>query len=140
MAVKITLTPQDILRGVLLTPAWYVLKTGKPSTQVSKKGDSTTFVVPFVVQAGTNTKDGKSPVGVPITRYYSEKAPGFIVKLLMAYGTTIDEKKTQSFDLEACEGKVIEGYIENQLDNNKVMQNHIVDFRPHSATQVPVSR
>ena len=129
MAVKITLTPQDILRGVSIIPAWYRLKTGRPSTQVSKKGDSTTFVVPFVVQAGPNTKDGKSPVGVPLTRFYSEKAPGFIVKLLKAYGVKVDETRVQSYDLAPCEGKEVEGYVENQLDDHKVMQNTIVDFR-----------
>jgi len=136
MALKITLTPEDVLHGVLLTPGWHRLKIKRPSSQLSKKGDSTVFVFPFVVMSGPITKEKKPSAGVPVTGFYSDKDRGrgklFLAKLLKSLGVTVDDKQAQSYDLEGCEGKETEGYIENQLDNNKVMQNTIVDFRPVS--------
>src|ERR1700751_3953161 len=117
---RLTITPEDYLRGRILNPAWYRLKVKSAVDELSKAGDSNNVVVDFVVVSGPKQKDGSDPAGIPLRRYYSEKAPGFANKLFQAFGAGLDGKKTAIVDFDGIVGKEIDGFIDNQLDNKNV--------------------
>ena len=127
--MRLQINPEDILRSVVLEPGWYKTKIKDVAEEPSKKGDSTNYVVDFVVVSGPTQKEGRTPVGVPIRRYYSEKAPGFVIPLFKAFGIIFDGSKAVTVDFEGLKGKELEVYVLNQRDLNGVMRNVAEDFR-----------
>ena len=133
MPLTFTVTREDMLRGKVLEPGWYKAVISKVSQEPASTDGSTNTIIDFTVTEG-QFKD------TPLKRYFSEKAPGFIVPFLVACGAPVGEAGG-TFDIEKCKGKVIMIYVANDMYNNRPT-NKVEDFRPVSggaATSTPLT-
>lgn len=123
-SIPFSVTREDLLRGKTVAPGWYPLyiksvEKGEAKTDGSMKAD-----VAFVVLAEGPYKD------IPVSRTFSEKAPGFTVPFIEAVAKKkVDPEKGGTFDLAMAQGKKVWGYIKNELYQNRLV-NRVEDFRP----------
>lgn len=127
MAVKFTVTREDMLRSKILDPGWYRMRVKKVWQEASAAGDSTNTWVEFTVISGPAQKDHSDAKDTPVRRCFSEKAPGFIVPFLKAAGAQV-AADGGDFDVEKSVGKEMGVYIENKMYENKP-QNNAADFK-----------
>lgn len=129
--LKFTIRREDLLRSKLLDPAWYVAKIKKPWKEPTKKGDSDNYIVDFTITTGPSQKDGINPVGLSVRRYFNEKGSGYAKTFFEALGVKFDlAKEAFEVDFEAAEGREVQVYVSNRLDDSGVMRNSVEDFRP----------
>lgn len=121
MPLTFTVTREDMMRGKTVDPGWYKAIIKNVSQEPANTDGSTNTIVDFVVLEGP-FKD------VPLRRFFSEKAPGFIVPFLVACGAPVGEQGG-TFDVEKCKGKTIQVYVINEMYNNR-STNKVEDFRP----------
>jgi len=111
----ISFSKKDILRGVILDPAWYRVKIDETGEKRSKAGDSDNYLMSATVIRNADNGDGgsdKKPIaGVPLDWNFNSKAIGFMVGFFEALGQTVEEGKR--FDLDATVGEVIDIFVEN---------------------------
>lgn len=124
MPLTFTVTREDMLRGKTLDPGWYKLFIKNVTQEPAGTDGSTNTIIDFVVTEG-GFKD------VPLRRWFSEKAPGFIVPFLVACGAPVGEQGG-TFDMDRCKGKTILGYVINEMYQNRPT-NKVEDFRPLGA-------
>ena len=124
-SIPFQITREDLLRGKTIAPGWYPLfikavEKGEAKTDGSLKVD-----VSFVVRGDSPFKD------VPVGRTFSEKAPGFTVGFIEAVmKKKIDVDKGGTFDLAMATGKMVWGYIKNEMYQNRLV-NRVEDFRSY---------
>jgi len=129
MPAKLTLTAQDLKRGTIIEEAsWYPIVITAVKEEMNSKGDAKNVVVDGELLPSSDPNKQKY-AGVPIRRYFSEKAPGMAKNYITACGVVIGEEGGE-FDLEGSVGRQMEAYIKTRLDDNGRMQNDVVDFRP----------
>jgi hypothetical protein len=106
----IQFTEKDLLRGKVVTPAWYIVNIDHVGEAPSKDGGSTNYLTEGTIirDADTGSEEFK---GVPIDWNFNSKALGFARGFLEALGVTVTA--TQRFELANAVGKQIEMYIEN---------------------------
>jgi hypothetical protein len=121
MPLTFTITREDMLRGKTVEPGWYKLYVKNVSQEPATTDGSTNTIIDFTVVEEGAFKD------VPLRRYFSEKAPGFIVPFLVACGAKMGADGG-TFNMENCRGKTIMGYIINEMYNNRPT-NKVEDFR-----------
>lgn len=113
----IEFSKKDILRGVILDPAWYRCRIDETGEKLSKAGDSTNYLISATVirnaDNGDEGNDKKPIAGVPIDWNFNSKAIGFMVGFFEALGQTVEPGKR--FDLDATVGEVIDMRIENDM-------------------------
>lgn len=130
----ITITPKDLLRSKILDPTWYRLKVEEALEEPTKKGDSTNYIIDFVVTKGPAQKDKDgtefSPVGVPVRRYWNEKAPSFAVPFFIAFGVQFSLTESKTLRFEDTKGKEVDAYIVTGMDDKGKPQNQVEDFAP----------
>lgn len=114
-----------MLRGKTIEPGWYKLFIKNVSQEPASTDGSTNTIFDFTVVDEGPFKD------VPVRRFFSEKAPGFAVPLLVACGAKVGADGG-AFNMENCKGKTILGYIANGMYNNRAT-NQVEDFRPLGA-------
>jgi hypothetical protein len=128
-SIPFEITREDLLRSKTVSPGWYPLiirsvEKGEAKTDGSMKVDAK-----FIILADGPFKD------VPISRTFSEKAPGFTVSFIEAVSKRkIDPEKGGKFDLAMSQGKKVWGYVKNELYQNRLV-NHVEDFRPYEEGQ-----
>lgn len=120
MPLTFTVTREDMLRSKILEPGWYKARIKDITQETASDGESTNTIVDFVVVEG-QFKD------TPLKRWFSEKAPGFIVPFLTACGANVGENGG-TFDLERSKGREIYIYVKNEMYQNKPT-NKVEDFR-----------
>lgn len=131
MPLTFTVSREDLLRGKTIEPGWHKMLIKNVTQEPASTDQSTNTIIDFTVVDG-QFKD------VPLRRYFSEKAPGFIVPFLIACGAPVGEQGG-TFDLERCKGKMILGYVINEMYNNRPT-NKVEDFRPIGApTEAPAA-
>jgi len=130
LPTKLTITKEDLLKSKILEPSWYSAKVRGTATKPAGTDGSTVYTVEMIVTGGPNQKDGSSPIGVPLYKTYSGKAPGFAVKFFQVLGAQIDPNKASTdVDFDAAKDREIKVFIKNDLWKG-VMRNVVEDFEP----------
>lgn len=113
----IEFSKKDILRGVILSPAWYRCKIDETGEKLASKGNSMNYTMSAtVIRNADNGDEGKAekPItGVPLDWNFNSKAIGFMVGFFEALGQEVSEGKR--FDLDAAVGEIIDIYVENDM-------------------------
>lgn len=122
----IQFTERDLMRGKIVTPAWYRVKietVGEAPAKQSEKGPSTNYPVEATILFNGDNGD-KEFAGVPLDWNFNSKAIGFAVGFLAAFG--VEVKSGMRFDLKAAEGREVDVYVENDTWQNRLVNrvNH----------------
>lgn len=127
--MKITLTPDDMLKGLPFNNGWYKASISETVVKPSKGKDSINYIPTFKLD---NDADNRS-----IDGNFNSKALGFIKPYLAALEnlTLADfiekHKKTGiEFDFEQTKGGKLQIKIENSLYENRQVSK-VVDFAPY---------
>lgn len=110
---------RDLLRDIVLEPAWYRVRIEEVGENPSKDGDSTNYPVEgtilFNADTGSRTfeKDGiVTPCeGVPLTWNFNSKAIGFAVGFLKAFG--VEPEAGKRYELKFAKNKELDVFVEN---------------------------
>lgn len=121
---KFTLAPEDFLRSKLVDPGWYRCRVKAVTEKAAKTDQSQNVYVDLVI-----IQDGRFK-GVPLQRVFNEKAPGFAINYIKAFGAKLDESQTQTIELASTEGKEVDAYIKRGDDGKGNPKNEVADFRP----------
>lgn len=125
MAV-IQFSQRDLMRGIIVTPAWYRVKiesVGEAPAKQSDKGPSTNYPVEATILFNGDNGD-TTHKGVPVDWNFNSKAIGFAVGFLQAFG--VDVKAGTRFDLKSAEGREVDIFVENDTWQNRLVNrvNH----------------
>lgn len=122
----VTFSNRDLLRGKIITPAWYRVKIesiGESPAKQSDKGPSTNYPVEATILFNGDTGDTEF-AGCPADWNFNSKAIGFAVGFLAAFG--VEVKADTRFDLKSAEGREVDVYVENDTYQNRLVNriNH----------------
>jgi len=121
MALRISLTREDVLAGKVVKPGWYNVQIKDVEPKPSKTDQSTNYWFTFIIQDEGPFK------GVPIRKNFSEKWLAPMGGLISAVtGKQFDGGEV---DLEAMAGKTILIKTINK-EYNGSMQNDIEAYKP----------
>jgi len=121
MALPFTITRADMLRSKVVEPGWYATKVTKVSQEPASTDGSTNTIVDMII-----TQPGAFE-GVPLRRYFSEKAPGFAAPFLIAVGCNLGDNGAV-VDFERAVGREILTYIKNEMYGDR-QTNKAEDFK-----------
>lgn len=121
---------RDLLRGKVVTPAWYRIKiesVGEQPAKQSDKGPSTNYPVEGTIMF--NGDNGSQEfAGVPIDWMFNSKAIGFAVGFLQAFG--VEVTAGTRFDLKSAEGREIDVFVENDTYQGRSVNRVNHKYRP----------
>lgn len=121
MAIRMRYTAEDLLRGTLIDkPAWYPVVVKDIREDAADTDGSQNVIVDLVIE-------GPDHRGVPVMRYFNEKAPGFIKDYADACGHKL--QGDGEFEFEQTKGQHIDAFIEQRKDNKGNLQNNVSRFR-----------
>lgn len=100
MGMRFQVTPSDVKRSKIVRPGWYLAKVTKVALEDAKDGQSKNVVLDLEGMEG-------EVMGVPFKTWISEKAPGFAVPVIKAFGGQVSETEGADFDFESCQGKTV---------------------------------
>lgn len=134
---------RDLLRGKIVTPAWYrvrIEEVGEAPAKVdpqNPKPPSTNYPVTGTVLFNGDNGDTEF-AGVPIDWNFNSKAIGFSVGFLKSFGVDVQAKR---YDLKSAEGKELDIFIENDTYNGRPKNQVNHKYRPikPEVTAVPKS-
>ena len=119
----VTFNEKDLMRGKIITPAWYRIKIDSVGEVPSKDGGSTNYPIEGTIlfDADNGSKDFE---GTPITWNFNSKAMGFALGFFQALGE--DVKAGVRYDLKYGEGKELDVFVENDTYNGRLVNrvNH----------------
>lgn len=122
----ISFSERDLMRGKIVTPAWYRVKIetiGEAPAKQSEKGPSTNYPVEATILF--NGDNGSTEfTGVPLDWNFNSKAIGFAVGFLQSFG--VEVKAGTRFDLKSAEGREVDVFAENDTYQNRLVNrvNH----------------
>lgn len=122
----ISFSARDLLRGKIVTPAWYRVRiegVGEAPAKQSEKGPSTNYPVEATILFDGDTGSTEF-AGVPVDWNFNSKAIGFAVGFLQAFG--VDVKAGTRFDLQSAKDREIDVFVENDTYQNRLVNriNH----------------
>lgn len=122
----ISFSDRDLLRGKIVTPAWYrvtIQSVGEAPAKASDKGPSTNYPVEATIKFNGDTGDTEF-AGVPLDWNFNSKAIGFAVGFLQSFG--VDVKAGTRFDLKSAEGREVDVFVENDTYQGRLVNrvNH----------------
>jgi hypothetical protein len=122
----ISFSERDLMRGKIVTPAWYRVKIetiGEAPAKQSEKGPSTNYPVEATILFNGDTGETQY-TGVPIDWNFNSKAIGFAVGFLQSFG--VEVKAGTRFDLKSAEGREVDVFVENDTYQNRLVNrcNH----------------
>ncbi len=124
---KLTISPQDMKRSVVLDQGWYNVEVTTVTEEDNAKGDAKNIVVDLVGLPSADPDKNKA-AGVPLRRYFTEKAPGFAVNFIRACGASVgDEGGT--FDIASSVGRKMQAFVKPRPYEGR-MTNDVADFKP----------
>jgi hypothetical protein len=118
---------RDLLRGKVVTPAWYVVTINSIGEALSKDGGSTNYPVEgtIIKNADDNSEEFAN---VPLDWNFNSKAIGFAIGFLSAFG--VDIKAGQRFELNNATGKTLEVFVENDTWQGRMVNRVNHKYRP----------
>ncbi len=122
----IQFSQRDILRGTVVTPAWYRVRietVGEAPAKVSEKAPSTNYPVEATILFNGDNGDTQF-TNVPIDWNFNSKAIGFAVGFFQSFG--VEVKADTRFDLKSAEGKETDVFVENDTYQGRLVNrvNH----------------
>lgn len=122
----ISFSDRDLLRGKIVTPAWYRVRiesVGELPAKASEKGPSTNYPVEGTILFNGDTGDTEF-AGVPVDWNFNSKAIGFAVGFLAAFN--VEVKAGTRFDLASAAGRELDVFVENDTYQNRLVNrvNH----------------
>lgn len=123
---KLTIKPEDLKRSVVLDQGWYGVEVTSIGEEPNKAGDALNIIVDMVGLQSSDPDRNKAS-GVPLRRYFTEKAPGFAVNFLKACGATVGEAGG-TFEFSGAVGKKLDAFIKPRPYEGR-MTNDVADFR-----------
>lgn len=130
---------RDLLRGKVVTPAWYRVRiesVGEAPAKASEKGPSTNYPVEGTILFNGDTGD-KEFANVPLDWNFNSKAIGFAVGFLQAFG--VEVKANTRFDLKSAEGRELDVFVENDVYQNRQVNRVNHKYRPIKSEVQPVA-
>ena len=130
---------RDLLRGKVVTPAWYRVRiesVGEAPAKASEKGPSTNYPVEGTILFNGDTGD-KEFANVPLDWNFNSKAIGFAVGFLQAFG--VEVKANTRFDLKSAEGRELDVFVENDVYQNRQVNRVNHKYRPVKSEVQPVA-
>lgn len=124
----ISFTPDDLLRGTLVEPAWYRIKIKDVTEKPSRDGGSTNYVVEGTIINEADTGDKKFE-NVPITWNFNSKAIGLAAGFIASITGGAPEAN-QRYELNSAVGKELEVFVENDTYDNRVINRVNHKYRP----------
>lgn len=122
MSIRMRYSAEDLLRGTLIEEAaWYPVHVKDIREDAAETDGSQNVIVDLIIEDGHYK-------GVPLMRYFNEKAPGFIKDYAAANGVDLDAKGGE-FDFEKTKGAHIDAFVEQRKDNKGNLQNNVSRFR-----------
>lgn len=128
--MKITLTPEDIVKGEPFQPGWYKVEIVAGFAKPSKDSQSVNYVFEYKLENDPMNR----VIGEPGNGSFSSKAITMIKPFLAALGGVslaefIEKTKATgvTFDIEECIGKKLQIKIENELYEGR-MKSKVKDF------------
>lgn len=123
MSTIISFTERELLRGKVVSPAWYQFKIESVGEAPSKDQGSTNYPVEGVIIKDAQSGDTEF-AGIPISWNFNSKAMGFAIGYFAAFG--IEIKPGMRVDLKGTEGKVLDVFIENDTYQGRLVNrvNH----------------
>jgi hypothetical protein len=121
---------RDLLRGKVVTPAWYRVRIesiGEAPAKDQTKGPSTNYPVEGTILFNGDTGDSEF-ASVPLDWNFNSKAVGFAVGFLQAFG--VEVKANQRFDLASASGREVDVFVENDVYNNRSVNRVNHKYRP----------
>lgn len=131
----ISFTERDLLRGVVVEPAWYRVRIDEVGESLAASGKTTNYPIDGTILFNADTgatkftdANGKEQTcaGVPTPAgwMFNSGAIGFAVGFLGAFG--VEVKPGQRIDLAASKGKEIDVFIENDTYQGRLVNrsNH----------------
>lgn len=115
----VTFSKRELLRGKIVTPAWYRVKiesVGEAPAKASEKGPSTNYPVEGTILFNGDNGDTEYS-GIPIDWNFNSKAISFAVGFLQAFG--VEVKENTRFDLKSAEGREVDIFVENDVWQNR---------------------
>jgi hypothetical protein len=136
----ITFSDRDLMRGKIITPAWYRVKIdaiGEAPAKQSEKGPSTNYPVEATILFNGDNGDTEF-AGVPLDWNFNSKAIGFAVGFLQSFG--VDVKSGTRFDLKSAEGREVDVFVENDTYQNRLVNRCNHKYRPAKADVTAVAK
>lgn len=122
MSIRMRYKAEDLLRGTAIEkPAWYPLLVKDIREEPADTDGSQNVIVDLEIEDGEYK-------GVPVMRYFNEKAPGFIKDYAAACGIDLDATGGV-FEFDNTKNMHIDGFIEQRKDNKGNLQNNVARFR-----------
>lgn len=134
----ISFSDRDLLRGKIVTPAWYrvtISSVGEAPAKQSEKGPSTNYPVEATIAFNGDTGD-KEFAGVPLDWNFNSKAIGFAVGFLQSFG--VDVKAGTRFDLKSAEGREVDVFVENDTYQGRLVNRVNHKYRSPKTDVTPV--
>lgn len=123
----VTISERDLLRGKVVTPAWYRMRIEEVGEKPSADGGSTNYPVAGTIIRNADNGDTEF-AGVPVDWNFNSKAIGFTVGFLSSFGVTVEANKR--FDLKAAENREIDVYVENGEWQGRMVNRVNHKYRP----------
>lgn len=114
---------RDLLRGKVVTPAWYRVRIDSVGEAPSKDGQSTNYPIEGTILHNADNGDTEF-ANVPLDWNFNSKAIGFATGFLEALGVTPESKKR--YELAKAAGQSIDVYVENDVYQGRTVNrvNH----------------
>jgi hypothetical protein len=123
---KLTISASDMKRSTVLDQGWYLVEVTSVNEEPNAKGDSTNIIVDLVGLPSSDPDKNKAS-GVPLRRYFTEKAPGFAVNFIKACGGSVSDEGG-TFDLSSAVGRKLQAFVKPRPYEGR-MTNDVADFR-----------
>jgi hypothetical protein len=121
---KLRYSAKDLLKGTMIDdPKWYGVVVDGIREEPAASDGSQNIIVDMTIES-----EGEFQ-GVPLMRYFNEKAPGFVKEYAEACQIELS-KEGGVFDFDLTVGKHIEAYVEQTKDKKGNFQNSVSKFRP----------
>lgn len=119
----VSFSADDLKRGTVVTPAWYLMVIQDIGEKPSSDGGSTNYPVEGKIIKNAENGD-ESFAGVPITWNFNSKAMGFSKGFLEALGVNVEADKR--YELASAKGEQIEVFVENDTYQGRLVNrvNH----------------
>lgn len=117
---QVSFSPRDLMRGIVVTPAWYRVKinsVGEAPAKDQTKGPSTNYPIEGTILFEGDTGDTKF-AGVPLDWNFNSKAMSFSIGFLQSLGVKV-EANTR-YELAAAENGELDVFVENGTWNNRL--------------------
>jgi hypothetical protein len=127
---QIDFSDDELKRGTVIQPAWYLIQLGPFVESMNKNGDA----MNYIFQDSKIIKEADSGdtkfAGVPLRILFSGKptAKGFLKGFLEAMGQEV--KPGVRFELSAFAGKFIEVLVENEMYEGRMVNRVNHKYRP----------